>query len=316
MRRPIRALAALSLALSLSACAHAQDGAGGRVVLADASYPEGPLWHGGRLYVAEMGGERIRVLRGTRAATFWRAPEGCGPTALAPYGDGFVVLCHRTAALAIIDAQGRLVRRIEHSSDGVRFQNPNDASADDRGGVYFSDPGPFTRDVGPRGIVYRLDTDGRIERVIDGLWYANGVFFERGARRLYVSDMFRHRVLRYGVAADGALRVEAPIDVSESAAPWPEGVPRYAEWGPDGLEVGPDGDLYVAIYGQGRVLRIGQYGAIKGALTSPARFTTNIAFDGAGRAYTTASYQNLEWPYPGEVRAWPQPALVGGPDAP
>lgn len=316
MRPLIRALASFALALGLAGCAHAQQDGPGGAVLAEAAYPEGPLWRDGRLYVAEMGADRIRVFDDPGAGTIWPTPEGCGPTAIAPYGEGFVVLCHRSARLAVLDGDGRVLRMIEESAEGAPFQNPNDASSDDRGGVYFTDPGPFTRDVGPRGAVYRLDAQGRVERLIEGLWYANGVFFEAGARRLYVSDMFRHRVLRYAVGEDGALSALAPIDVGLAAAPWPAGAPAYTEWGPDGLEIGPDGDLYVAIYGQGRVLRVSADGALAVALTAPTQFLTNIAFDGQGRAYTTGAFDNVEWPFRGEVRVWPPGALAGQAQAP
>src|SRR5262245_47557362 len=66
------------------------------IVDAHAAYPEGPLWHKGRLLVAEMGADRISAFDHAHKSVFWTR-DGCGPTSLAPYGEGLAVLCHIAA---------------------------------------------------------------------------------------------------------------------------------------------------------------------------------------------------------------------------
>ena len=60
-------------------------------VVASGSYPEGLLWHGGRMYFTEMGADRVTVIENGTTREFWR-DRGCGPTQIVPFGPGgFVV---------------------------------------------------------------------------------------------------------------------------------------------------------------------------------------------------------------------------------
>lgn len=265
----------------------------------EASYPEGPLWRGGKLYFAEMAADRVTV-RDKRGARPFFVEEGCGPTALAPYGEGFLVLCHRGARIVTVDKKGRARRRWDRDDGGRRLMNPNDAAADGDGGVYFSDPGPFaerSRQT-PRGRIMHLSADGALTRVAGPLAYPNGVHVRDGA--LYVSEHLRGRILRFPIGAAGRLG-EAHVFADLSGRP---PAARYASpyplAGPDGLEFGPDGALYVALYGEGRFARISLEGDLVGFIDMPARFLTNIAF-GKGGFATTGTFDNRSPSQAGEV---------------
>jgi sugar lactone lactonase YvrE len=266
-----------------------------------ASYPEGPLWQGERLFYAEMDADRVSVYeRGARRTFF--SQRGCGPTAIAPYADGFVVLCHRGARVVAIDAEGRETRRWTHDAHGQALRDPNDASADARGGVYLTDPGRFDADAGAEGYVLYLSAAGVLTRVAGPLHYPNGAHVAGDA--LYVSEHLRRRVLRFPIGADGTLG-EASVFADLAALPAPSRFAApYPLRGPDGLEIGPDGDLYVAIYGDGRVLRFSPAGALVGERQVAPRYVTNVAF-GAGRMAVTGAFENRRRPYRGEVRIAP-----------
>jgi gluconolactonase len=292
MRNDAAALALLALAFAGRAGAEEA-----RALMA--SYPEGPLWRGDRLYFAEMGADRITVSDEEGVRPFFVA-EGCGPTAIAPYGGGFLVLCHRGARVVAIDAEGREIRRWERDRDGVPLSNPNDAGADGAGGVYFSDPGRFANSArdAPEGRIMHLSADGTLRDVAGPLSYPNGVTVRGGA--LYVSEHLRGRILRYPIEAQG--RLGSPRAFADLA-----GLPEptryssaYSLSGPDGLEFGSDGALYVALYGEGRLARLSPAGDLLGIIDMPARFLTNIAFGEDGYA-TTGTFDNRA-PFPGQVR--------------
>mgnify|MGYP000371385856 CR=1 FL=1 len=59
-----------------------------------------------------------------------------------------------------------------------------------------------------------------------------------------------------------------------------------------------------------RVLRLTPEGSLRGILELPARYSTNIAFAPDGRAATTATFNNLDRPFPGEVRFHDAEALT------
>jgi sugar lactone lactonase YvrE len=266
-----------------------------------ASYPEGPLWQGDRLYYAEMRADRVKIYEAGQARDFFAQP-GCGPTAIAPYGEGFLILCHLGARIVAVNAQGGETRRWDRDQDGDPLTNPNDASADGAGGVYFTDPGPFSRQAGARGRVMHLSADGALSRAVDFLSYPNGVHVKGDA--LYVSEHLGGRVLRYDVEAQGGLSGRTVFIDIANVAPSQRYQTPYALTGPDGLEIGPDGDLYVAIYGEGRLLRFSPRGELVGEIETPTRFLTNIAFSEAGFAATTGAFDNRNAPFPGEVRLY------------
>lgn len=266
-----------------------------------ARYPEGPLWQGERLYFAEMHADRVMVVEPAGTSVFF-VQKGCGPTAIAPYGEGFLVLCHLGARVVSVDAQGRELRRWSNDESGAPLMDPNDASADGQGGVFFSDPGPFTRVGRPQGWVMHLSASGVLRRAAGPLRYPNGVHVAGDA--LYVSEHLGSRVLRYGIEAPGELD-EAQTFADLTRIPRPARYRRtYTLAGPDGLEFGPDGNLYVAIYGEGRLLRFSPRGELLGMTDLPTRFLTNIAFGAPGVAVTGA-FDNRTSRSAGEVRILP-----------
>lgn len=274
-----------------------------------ASYPEGPLWRGTKLYYAEMGADRISVWEHGQTHPFFTL-AGCGPTAIAPYGPGFLVLCHIGAFIVAIEADGQELRRWTEDDAGVALRDPNDGYEDGVGGVYFSDPGLFSRETRPQGRVMHLTASGALTSVVSPLWYPNGVYTDIPHHKLYVDEHMAGRVLKYDIAADGSLHNQTTfVDINAVHRPARYGTP-YPETGPDGLEMGPDGDMFVSIYGEGRILRFSPQGAYVGMIELPTRYSTNIAFNDAGDAATTGSFINDEPPFPGEVRFHPAASLT------
>lgn len=299
--------AILCLALAVVGLAHA----GPSVLDSKAAYPEGPLVAKGGVFVAEMGIDQVSFLsnRGTKSV-YW-AERGCGPTSVAAFGDGRLILCHLSGQVVALDREAKPARRWAQSALGQPLRNPNDSFADDRGGVYFSDPGPFSKESNPVGAVYRLDADGVLTRVAEGLWYPNGVYFDPSERQLYISEHLARRVVRYAVSADGTLgpmQVFADID---AIAPAPrKGMAGYREAGPDGLERAPNGDLVVAIYGEGRLLQLTPEGRLRRVHQVDVRFVTNLAFLPGGAAVVVGAARNDRVPFWGEVVRLPANAFA------
>lgn len=287
-------------------------GVAARLLLADptgalpdviaASYPEGPLSDGDRLYFAEMGADRVSVVEEGAARTFFTQP-GCGPTAIAPYGEeDYVVLCHLGRRAVAVSAGGEEMRRWDADALGNALMDPNDASTDGRGGVYFSDPGVFSKNTEPHGRVLHLAADGLLRIVADRLWYPNGVYVDENGGQLYVSEHMARRVVRFEIRPDGDLGPSVTFVRLADAARSERYETPYEEAGPDGLEIGPNGELYVVVYGEGRVLRFARSGEYRGAIELTTRYATNITFLPDGTGVTTGSYTNTKPPFRGEVR--------------
>ncbi len=302
-----KALFAAGLLAVLCANVAMADTPGPRFLDRHAAYPEGPLLRADGLYVAEMGADRVSVYAEGRKRTYWRRNE-CGPTSIAPYRDGLLVLCHLAGAVAVVDASGATAAMIDRDAQGRRFRDPNDSYADGRGGVYFSDPGAFTKDSRPNGALIYLDAAGAARRVAAGLWYPNGVYVDQSARQLYVSETFNRRILRYPIREDGALGPqEIYIDIDAAAPAATRYREPYREAGPDGLEIAPNGHLFVAMYGEGRILEFDAQGGFLSQIRTRARYVTNLAFAPDGGFYRVGPLDNVNPPYAGEVVYQPPP---------
>ena len=272
-----------------------------------AFYPEGPVWIDGTLYWAEMGGDRVMAWSAETAEPkiAWKG-EGCGPTALARYqNDKIVVLCHLQGALAVMDADFNRIRTIDAATDGTRLRNPNDVSADGKGGIWFTDPGPFSKAAGAVGAVYHLDASGSLVRHVDGLFYGNGIFVDQTANRLLVSEHLARRILSYPLTPSGLGPAEVIVELDKLGLP----APRYDHSGPDGLEIGPGGVLWFAEYGTARLLGWDMAKGLVAATNTDAQFITNIAFGPDGLAAVTAPKNNTNPPFPGVVWIFKQDTL-------
>ena len=239
-----------------------------------ADYPEGPLIVGETVLFADMREDAVVAWTGEGRRTFYDS-EGCGPTALAPYGDGYAVLCHRADEIHAVSREGHFIGRFRKDTDGRTFDNPNDASADADGGVYFSASGPFRNTRRRPGALLYLDADGRVHRLVERLNYPNGVHFDRKTRRLYVSEHLAGRVLVFRELAPGRLGSREVFKdlAGEQIAP----IGNYPLMGPDGLDTDSRGNLYVAIYGAGLLVILSRGDPVLHRLPVEKPLLTNVA---------------------------------------
>ena len=122
------------------------------------------------------------------------------------------------------------------------------------------------------GALYRLDRTGRTEMMLDGLTISNGVGWSPDGLTMYLVDSCPRLIHAFafdpdrGTISAGRILVTVPEDLGA----------------PDGMTVDAAGDLWVAIYGGGRVNRYAPDGELRQVLTIPARQCTCCAFGGPG----------------------------------
>ncbi len=271
------------------------------------SYPEGALWQGQRLYFTEMGRDRVAYWDGTTTKVFWEQ-EGCGPTAIAPFGKtDFLILCHLGAELVVTDKDGRTLQTYDRDDAGERLRDPNDATSDGAGGAFFSDAGEFRKSAASTGDVVHISADGHVKRLARKLHYANGVYFDTHTRRLFVSEHLARRVLVFDAAPNfslGARRIVFDLDRDGTAT-----TRNYAESGPDGLEIDQDGVLWICEYGQGRLHAFDLTKGYLGVVAGLPRFTDTVGFAPDGRAAFGGAYSNDTPGLMGEIRVMPLETL-------
>jgi sugar lactone lactonase YvrE len=204
-------------------------------------------------------------------------PGTVGAVAPVAGDDGWVLAADRGFTHLAPDGSLRPIADVTGS--GTRM---NDAACDPQGRFWAGTKADDNRPGG--GSLHRLDPDGRTELVLDGLTIANGIGWSPDGRTMYLADTIPRVVHAFafdgdrGTLADGRVLIE----VTGSGV------------GPDGLTVDAAGDIWVAIFGGGRVERWSPAGRLRQTLPVPARETTSCAFAGPGlhRLYVTTATEH------------------------
>jgi gluconolactonase len=106
--------------------------------------------------------------------------------------------------------------------------------------------------------------DGSVTRICEGLYFPT--MLVDGGQSLIVAETYRHRLWK-GAWDAGQRQWRDPKAWAEVGGPI----------GPDGMAVGADGQLYVAVYGSGQIKVVAAAGAVTAAYALPGANPTNVA---------------------------------------
>lgn len=150
---------------------------------------------------------------------------------------------------------------------------PNDLVFDAEGGFYFTDfKGTAPEPAG--GVHYTSPDFSTVTPVLPNLAMANGIVLSPGGKSLWATEFGRNLLHRIHLTDANTI---APIG---SAIAY-----RFVGPAPDSMPVDVDGNVYVAIYGQGRVLAFNRNGIPIGQVLLPGRddghnlASTSLAID-------------------------------------
>ena len=235
---------------------------------------EGPAFdRDGNLFFCDASGGRVLRLTPDRQLSTVLKME-LNPGGIAIHRDGrlFVAALDIPNGLGSISAvrpDGSGLRTVVPTQAGYL---PNDLVFDARGGLYFSDfRGTSTV---PEGGVYYVSPDGlTVTPVLSRIAKANGVALSPDGKILWATEFGSNRLHRVELAS------------ATMATPLGTAIPyRFTGPAPDSMRVDASGNVYVALYGQGRVLVLNSMGISIGQILLPGRdeghnlLTTNMAF--------------------------------------
>ncbi len=241
----------------------------------------------GRVYrghVAEDGD--LTLIRG------YSVPGTVGAIAPVEGDEGWVLAAGQ--GFVHLSPDGLLRPIAEAAPVGTRM---NDGACDPQGRLW---AGTLADDFRPGGgALYRLDPDGRVELILNDLTISNGLSWSPDGATMYLADSGPRLVhafkfdQRTGQISEGRVLIRVAEQVGA----------------PDGLTVDADGDIWVAIYGGGRVQRYSPEGVLREELLVPAAQSTSCAFAGRelNRLYVTTATEGWS---DEERRAQPAAGLV------
>lgn len=244
--------------------------------------PEGPLYIDGNLYYVGWVSNTLAKWDG-KTTTVLNHTEGCGHNGLAlTKQKTFLLACtNDPGAILELDMTGKQVRRWDTDSNGKKFVGGiNDIVVAANGGAYATIFGPYADPPTPTDVIgkvlYLAPGNQKWVEVANDLNYANGIGISPDQKTLYVSQTVSNCILKFTIEADGSLSHRSNFVLlnvlvkNKNDSPW---------LGPDSMKIDSHGNIYVAQWFGGKVLKISPEGKLLHVFKIPAGDgTTNLAF--------------------------------------
>lgn len=235
---------------------------------------EGPAWDAAnqRLLWSDMESGIVHAARydssaGWRETNRWELHRSLA--AAMPRARGGLILASGVEFLTL-DERGNVANfaRLDADPTLVRL---NDAKCDPRGRVW---AGTLAFDFSSRGALYRVDPDGTVTTMLDGLAIANGMDWSPDGSIFYFTESLSRRIeaFDFDVARGTISGRRTLVEIG------------YGEGGPNGLTVDNEGCVWVAVTGSGEVRRYSPAGALLTRVSIATPGATSCAFGGSDGA--------------------------------
>jgi gluconolactonase len=244
--------------------------------------PEGPLYIEGNLYYVGWVSNTLSKWDG-KTTTVLNHTEGCGHNGLAlTKQKTFLLACtNDPGAILELDMTGKQLRRWDADSNGRKFEGGiNDIVVTANGGAYATVFGPYADPPTPTFVIgkilYLAPGSQKWVEVANDLNYANGVGVSPDQTTLYVSETVGNCILKFTINDDGSLGHRSNFALLNLLTR-----NKNESWwiGPDSMKIDRKGNIYVAQWFGGKVLKISPDGKLLHVFEIAAGDgTTNVAF--------------------------------------
>jgi sugar lactone lactonase YvrE len=189
------------------------------------TFGEGPRWHGELLWFSDMLGEAVHTADLAGVVATIPLPGH------APSGLGF----RRDGTLLIVSTQRRHILGYNDGASTV-VADLSDIAPADLGDMVIDDSGRayVGSQAAARGLIARVDPDGRVVVVADDLDFPNGMVITPDRSTLIVAESLGRRLTAYAIGEDGSLH---------SRRIWADALDGF----PDGITLDADGGVWVSM---------------------------------------------------------------------
>ncbi|KAG9251464.1 SMP-30/Gluconolaconase/LRE-like region-domain-containing protein [Emericellopsis atlantica] len=126
-------------------------------------------------------------------------------------------------------------------------------------------------EVKAMGALFRVDLDGKLNRIPSGLTCPNGMSWSKDGKHMYFTDTPTKAIHKYDFdQTSGSLSNKSTLyDIKHEGA-----------MGADGHALDKEGNIWAALWGTGKVVRINPQGEVTAEVKVPVRTPTAVAFCG------------------------------------
>lgn len=228
---------------------------------------ENPLWNpvDGRMYWSDIETGRLfwydpktkkheQFYWGLRVGGFTFQPDGS-------------LLCFRDKGnIAIVNTAGKVTRTLVESIPSEKHGRFNDVIADPEGRVFCG----TLMENGTKGRLFRLDRNGKLTKVVDGVGCSNGMGFTPDLKQMYFTDSMAFTIDLFDYnRKTGALT---------NRRPWVKG--KKADGYPDGMTVDAKGNVWSTRWGGSCVIKYNPAGKEIGRIKFPTKLVSSCVFGG------------------------------------
>lgn len=238
------------------------------VLKTEAVLGEGAIWHQAesKLYWVDIEGKLLHLFNPDTKKDH-QIGVGARIGTVVPLESGGALVALQNGIYKINTQSGELSFISQTLSDpNIRF---NDGKCDPSGRFWVGTMHLETKEGA--AVLYRLDKDQRIEKVLDGLTISNGIVWSADSRTMYFIDTPTSAVQAFDYQNDTG-EIKNGREVIH--------IPP-SEGHPDGMTIDEDGNLWIALYGGGGVACYDpDTGEMLQKIKVPVPNTTSCAFGG------------------------------------
>lgn len=254
------------------------------VLDAKATLGEGALWHPTEhvLYWIDIEGKALHLFDPeTKKNTCFLVDERVGTVVPVATGGALVALQNGIQHIDIKTGELTFLCNPIEASD-IRF---NDGKCDPEGRFWVGTMALDTREGA--AVLYRMETDGSIQLVLNNLTISNGIVWTSDKKNMYFTDTPTQKIkaFDYDNASGEISRERTVVDIPKE------------DGSPDGMTIDADGNIWVALHGGGAIVC---YNPATGKqlhkIKVPCPQTTSCAFGGRelDTLYITTGREGLD----------------------
>ncbi|PIQ28293.1 hypothetical protein COW36_04335 [bacterium (Candidatus Blackallbacteria) CG17_big_fil_post_rev_8_21_14_2_50_48_46] len=246
-----------------------------------AAGPVAATWYKQRLLYAQQGLDQIMIWDKMQSNLLW-SEKGCQPDALVSTRDNqFLVACQDE--LKLINVYGQETDSILKDSENRVLVGVQALVQDSRGGTYLavsnvSEPSPAAARKGQ--IYYLSPSRSLLTPVASQLDYPQSLALSPDGKTLYVGEFLSRQIRQFDVNETQLSNGRVLKKINEIYTPSSAALEDPA---PSAIAVNSKGQLYISLWGEGKILVTSSEGRLLGSISFPEAYLSSFTFGATER---------------------------------